>query len=142
MAVLAALLGSASAPALASGEPWRISEATGAVSVQRPGRQEIAARPGALQPGDTVTTGEGGRAVLVRGEDYLVVAPGTRLRLPAEEVSGGVTRLVEEIGNVIYRVRRRAVQHFGVETPYLAAVVKGTTFSVTVDESGASVQVL
>src|SRR3546814_7909473 len=32
--------------------------------------------------------------------------------------------------------------HFGVQTPYLAAVVKGTTFSVTVDGTGASVQVV
>ena len=33
------------------------------------------------------------------------------------------------------------VQHFAVQTPYLAAVVKGTRFTVTADGKGASVSV-
>jgi hypothetical protein len=39
-------------------------------------------------------------------------------------------------------VEKRNVHHFEVATPYLAAVVKGTQFRVTVDNSGSRVDVL
>jgi hypothetical protein len=39
-------------------------------------------------------------------------------------------------------VEKRNVEHFEVETPYLAALVKGTQFRVTVKRSGARVDVL
>src|SRR5690606_9806762 len=38
-------------------------------------------------------------------------------------------------------VERRNVQHFSVQTPYLAAVVKGTRFTVVVDGRSARVNV-
>jgi hypothetical protein len=39
-------------------------------------------------------------------------------------------------------VERRNVKHFEVETPYLAAVVKGTQFRVSVNAAGTRVEVL
>ena len=56
--------------------------------------------------------------------------------------SGGLMQIFEQLGNVVFSVKKNKAPHFGVSTPYLAAVVKGTTFSVTVDASGASVQVV
>ena len=38
-------------------------------------------------------------------------------------------------------LEKRNVKHFEVNTPYLAAVVKGTQFRVSVDEKGAKVNV-
>src|SRR3546814_14786860 len=43
---------------------------------------------------------------------------------------------------IVFSIKKKLTPHFGVQTPYLAAVVKGTTFSVTVDGTGASVQVV
>ena len=40
-----------------------------------------------------------------------------------------------------YDIGRQPNPHFGVDTPYLAAVVKGTVFSITVAEEGATLQV-
>jgi len=42
---------------------------------------------------------------------------------------------------MLYKVKRTGVPHFEVTTPMLAAVVKGTTFTVVVDQKGAAVQV-
>ena len=71
-----------------------------------------------------------------------MVAPGSQVRLPADAAKGAVTQLVEEAGNVVFMIKKMAMPHFAVQTPYLAAVVKGTTFSVSVDDKGASVHVL
>jgi hypothetical protein len=50
-------------------------------------------------------------------------------------VSGATYRIVH------LRAEARRVKHFEVQTPYLAAVVKGTHFIVTADSEGASVSV-
>jgi len=91
--------------------------------------------------GDVISTARDGRAVLVRGQEYLVVSPNSRLKVVEPGASGSVTQIFEELGNVVFKIEKKSTPHFGVQTPYLAAVVKGTTFSVTVTDAGASVQV-
>ena len=137
---LAVLLASTSAFAETPG--WVVSESSGKVAIVSTGISRVAIRGGQLVAGDFVTTGATGRAVLVRGEEYLVVAPSTRIRIAEPAKSGGFTQIVEHFGNVIYKIKKMTMPHFAVETPFLAAVVKGTTFSVTVTEKGAAVQVV
>ena len=133
------MLGSAAA---AQGAPWRISEVTGEVSVSEGGRSRAATRGALLSSGATVTTRARGRAVLVRGQEFVVVSPRTQLRIPeAAQARGGIIQVLADWGTALFRIERRETPHFGVQTPYLAAVVKGTTFTVNVGEAGASVQV-
>ena len=130
-ALFAVLAATCSTPALAGPAGWSISEASGPVTIARAGISKVATRGSAVTPGDVVTTGRGGRAVLVRGTEFMMVAPASQLRLPAEEQATGVTRVIEEFGNVVFMIKKKMTPHFEVRTPYLAAVVKGTTFSVT-----------
>jgi hypothetical protein len=132
----------ASGTAFAGTPGWSLSESSGQVSIISTGLVKAAVRGGVLATGDVVNTGRNGRAVLVRGEEYLVVAPNTRLRVADPAKTGGLTQIVESFGNVIYKIKKMTMPHFAVDTPFLAAVVKGTTFSVTVTEKGASVQVI
>ena len=60
----------------------------------------------------------------------------------AAEQATGFTKLLQDLGNAVYKIEKRGVPHFGVTTPYLAAVVKGTTFSITVDDRGSTLQVV
>jgi FecR protein len=138
--IVASLLTTGAAFAGAPG--WTISESSGKVAVLSTGVVKVAVRGGTLATGDFVTTGGNGRAVLVRGEEYLVVAPNSRIRVADPAKSGAMTQIIEHFGNVIYKIKKMTMPHFAVETPFLAAVVKGTTFSVTVTEKGASVQVV
>jgi FecR protein len=131
-----------SSPALAAPDGWRISEKSGTVTVLHSGVSKIALQGNAVAVGDVISTGLNGRAVLVRGQEYLVVAPGSRLRVADPAPSGGFVQIIQDVGNVIFKIKRKSTPHFAVQTPYLAAVVKGTTFSVTVSEAGASVQVI
>ncbi len=138
--VIVSLLASAAAYAGAPG--WSLSETSGQVTVASTGLVKAAVRGGGVSAGDIVSTGRTGRAVLVRGEEYLVVAPNSRIRVADPAKTGGMTQIIEQFGNVIFKIKKMTMPHFAVETPFLAAVVKGTTFSVTVTDKGASVQVI
>lgn len=141
--------------AFASGEAtaqtnWRVSESSGDVRVAVNGQTRPVTRGMLLASGSVVASNSGGRAVLVSGRDYVVLSPSSRVRLPgapARVIPAGsptmatMTQVISEAGTALYRIEHRATPHFRVQTPYLAAVVKGTVFSVTVNRTGASVQV-
>ncbi|HEX8064712.1 MAG TPA: FecR family protein [Allosphingosinicella sp.] len=120
---------------------WRVTEAAGAVQVQHGGRTGAAMRGAALQPGDVVTTGANGRAVLVRGQEYVIVSARTRVRLPAAAEERGIVQMLQDWGRATFRIEKKATPHFGVKTPYLVALVKGTVFTVIADGKGAQVAV-
>ena len=122
---------------------WRVSEVSGDVRISEGGRSRAATRGALLASGSTITAGGRARAVLVRGQQYVTVSPNTQLRVaePQAQQSRGFIQIITDWGSALFRVDRREAPHFGVQTPYLAAVVRGTTFTVTVGPSGASVQV-
>ena len=94
-----------------------------------------------LSPGDELVTGATGRATLVKGADYIVVAPRSQLRVPTTAEPTGFTRVIQTLGTLLFKVQHTGVPHFAVDTPMLAAVVKGTTFTVTVDKQRSAIQV-
>ncbi|WP_010218173.1 FecR family protein [Sphingomonas sp. PAMC 26621] len=139
---IAIIAAGCSSTAMATEPGWTVSETSGPVQIGHGGLSKVATRGLGVAAGDTVTTGPGGRAVLVRGSEYMMVAAASRLRLPVEVQATGFTQVVQEVGNVVFMIKKKMTPHFEVKTPYLAAVVKGTTFSVGVTDKGASVQVL
>ena len=138
-----ALLIVCASPAMAKdAAAWVVTQKSGDVRVIRDGVQPASVQVrSALSAGDVVATGTNGRAMLTRGDDYVVVAPGSRLLLPKEDKKSGFTRLVQQVGTMLYKVKHTGVPHFAVETPMLAAVVKGTSFTVVADDRRAVVQV-
>ena len=139
--VLAPLLMAIGGTALAQTPAWRISEVSGQVTIIENGGSRAATRGMLLAQGSTIATAAQARAVVVRGQEFVVVSPRSRLRIPQAQTSGGIVQMLTDWGTALFRIERRSTPHFGVQTPYLAAVVKGTTFTVTVGEAGASVQV-
>jgi hypothetical protein len=95
-----------------------------------------------LMPGNTIRTGRNGRVLLVRGEESILIAPNSVVGLPSEKKEGLATTIKQQAGSILLEVEKKNVKHFEVETPYLAAVVKGTQFRVTVTASGAKVDVV
>src|SRR5688500_2574638 len=121
--------------------PWKVSEVSGDVKVVENGRPRAALRGALLASGATIVTGQSARAVIVRGGEFVVVSPNSRLRIAEPAQQRGIIQAVVEFGTSLFRIERKATPHFGVQTPYLAAVVKGTVFTVTVGGKGATVQV-
>ena len=127
---------------VAHAESWHITERTGTVSVLHQGVSKIAFEGNEVATGDTISTSANGRAVLVRGSDYLIVAPSSRLRVVNPSSPNDLVQIIEDAGSAIFKIKHLDKPHFGVKTPYLAVVVKGTTFSVTVSPAGTAVQVI
>ena len=95
-----------------------------------------------LKPGDIIRTGRNGRVLLVRGEETILISPNSVIGLPTEKKDGLSTTILQQAGSILLEVEKRNVKHFEVETPYLAAVVKGTQFRVSVNATSTSVDVL
>ena len=121
---------------------WSISKSSGEVWVTTSGAEQASLRQeDPLKPGDVIRTGRNGRVLLVRGEETILVSPNSVIGLPTEKKDGMSTTILQQAGSILLEVEKRNVQHFEVETPYLAAVVKGTHFSVTVNAASTSVNV-
>ena len=132
-------------PAVAAGaqDKWIVMQLSGDARVIHPGLQPASLKVNAqVVSGDILVTGVTGRATLVRGADYIIIAPRSELRLPTTPEATGFTRVVERIGTMLFKIQHTGIPHFAVDTPMLAAVVKGTTFSITVDQNRSAVQVI
>jgi len=139
----ALILGMASAASAAEDGVWSVSKATGEVWVATTGAQPVSLNQDeALKPGDTIRSGRNGRVLLVRGEESILISPNSVVGLPAEKKEGLSTTIIQRAGSILLEVEKRNVKHFEVETPYLAAVVKGTQFSVTVNAGSTKVGVV
>ncbi|QOZ70786.1 hypothetical protein WN72_34175 [Bradyrhizobium arachidis] len=141
--VAALILGMASAAHAADDGVWSVSKSSGEVWLATDGAQPVSLnQDGTLKPGDTIRTGRNGRVLLVRGEETILISPNSVVGLPAEKKEGLSTTIIQQAGSILLEVEKRNVKHFEVETPYLAAVVKGTQFSVTVGAGSTKVGVL
>ncbi len=121
---------------------WQVSRTTGEVWIGSQTAQPVALNnQTALNPGAQIRTGANGRVLISRGEETIMIAPNTQLSLPKQASGRLNTTILQRFGTVLLSVNKKNVKHFSVETPYLAAVVKGTKFLVTVTNSGARVQV-
>jgi hypothetical protein len=93
-----------------------------------------------LAEGSRVATGERGRVVLSRGTSTVTVAAQSETEVGGAR-SGVLYRFFQYLGTILLRIENGPDRNFQVRTPYLAATVKGTVFSVSVDGQGAVVHV-
>lgn len=143
---------------------WRVVVVTGQVRSRVSGGDWLPVAEGRIIGDRTrIETGEDGQLLLFNGRDSIAVSPGTSLVLPTGQQDSGVMSIIQDSGTARYDVESRrssgswrhdlvdtgrprasdapSAERFQVETPYLAAIVKGTTFSVSVAQDQASVNV-
>jgi nitrogen fixation protein FixH len=124
---------------------WRAVEVRGSVTVQEPsmGLQQLSRSLKAgesISAGALISTGADGRAVLSDGRDAINVFSHSRIRLPVS-ASGAETSFFQYLGRVRYKAGARKQGSLSVDSPLLAAVVKGTVFVVEVGPGGDRVHV-
>jgi FecR-like protein len=125
------------------GSPWRVSKSSGEVWMTTSGVQKASLTDDTLlKPGDSIRTGRSGRVLLTRGEETILISPNSVVALPEKSQDGLSTTIIEQAGSILIKAEKRNVKHFQVETPYLAAVVKGTQFRVDVGQKGSRVEVI
>ena len=69
------------------------------------------------------------------------MAPNSDMKLGDDKGNSLFTDILQTIGTLMFQVETKPRQKFQVTTPYLAATVKGTTFTVSVRKEGAAVHV-
>ena len=94
---------------------------------------------GSVVPDDRVIkSAPGGRITLVRGAETIELGPDTTAQISDKS---GFTTVYNHEGTVGIDAEARNVQHFAVQTPFLAAVVKGTAFTVQSNARASTVSV-
>ena len=94
---------------------------------------------GSVVPDDRVIkSAPGGRITLVRGAETIELGPDTTAQISDR---AGFTTVYNHEGTVGIDAEARNVKHFAVQTPFLAAVVKGTAFTVESDAKASTVTV-
>jgi hypothetical protein len=144
LSALAVVFSLLSALMLATGvaaADWSVARTAGEVWIVSGGIQRAALSSGTeLTAGGALATGRSGRVLLVNGGDTITVGPNSMIVIPAAG-GNGYTAVLQQAGVVEFDVEKQSRPHFAVETPYLAAIVKGTHFVVAVGDTGGSVEV-
>ena len=136
-AILALVLFSTS---IAAADDWVAAKLRGTVQ-QLVGEQWVAlARNDVVSDDRTIRTGSTGRVTFQRGEETIELGANTEIRIH-DRPDERFTTIEQQSGTVAIEADALKVKHFAVETPYIAAVVKGTKFVVTSDDTGSSVLV-
>jgi hypothetical protein len=94
-----------------------------------------------IDAGSVVRTDGSGMMELTNGKDTVRLSPSSEIELPAGRIGDPVTRVIHWIGTAFFHVGKRPGPQFEVDTPYVVAIVKGTKFTTTVSDAGASVAV-
>lgn len=129
-------------PSLGAERAWRLDRMSGDVTVTDGTGKPYAIGPGfVVRPGDRVVTGANGRALLSRGADSIVMSLNAAIEIPLTEKEGETPTVVQRQGSATFDVEKLGVPRFIVETPQLGAVVKGTNFTVEVQEAQTAVSV-
>ncbi len=94
-----------------------------------------------LYAGDSIWTGRGGRILLRNDQGSVLLAPRSLVKIPAQALPSNFSVLFQTHGKVSADVNKRRKRHFSIQTPYLAAVVKGTEFDVEIEKKQTRVSV-
>lgn len=120
---------------------WLVQKTSGSAVYSWNSDAQLALQKGlVLDRGATVQTGDSGRVLLVRGEESVFIGPYTVASIAAQPTDMSTTVILQS-GRASFAVRKKPQKHFSVETPFLAAVVKGTKFDIAVGPSSAEVSV-
>ncbi|MHB0952866.1 MAG: FecR domain-containing protein [Allorhizobium sp.] len=88
-----------------------------------------------------IVTGARGRLLLTRNKESITFQPNSLASLTTSGFFVRKTEIAAQYGSMLFDIETRNRPHTSVQTPFLAAVVKGTKFDVTVTRNKASVNV-
>jgi hypothetical protein len=137
----------ATALALAGTPAWAteisVTSISGQVTVLERGHSVGAAVGAALTLPVEIHTGADGNIDLQQLGSKLHIGPNSTVAMPDAGPQGSmVDKIKQGAGYVLYNIKSRKTQPLSVETPYLVAVVKGTLFTIAVQEHAAEVALM
>lgn len=125
----------------ASADDWTADKLRGQVLQLIDNQWQPLSRGMVVPDSRVIRTLGSGRVTFTRGNETVDVGPDTQIQIYDKGGRKPFTTVKQYFGSVSVEAEVEQVQHFAVQTPYLAAVVKGTRFTVTSGRTGASVDV-
>jgi hypothetical protein len=141
--VCAFVLGALTYPvnvAWADSNSAQIERVAGTVKILVAGKQVAASRGAVFALPARVETGNDGSMRIQQPSSTLDIGPNSVVLLPG--ASGGEEKIIQNLGRVLYSIKPRKARTFSVQTPYLVSVVKGTVFSVAIEDDATQVALL
>jgi ferric-dicitrate binding protein FerR (iron transport regulator) len=124
----------------ASADDWTAVKLRGVVLHLVDGTWTRMARGDVVPDGDVIRTLMGARVDMQRGAEVVTLGGNTQVQI-FDKDGQQFTTVKQYFGTVEIEAEVQDVEHFAVQTRYLAAVVKGTHFVVRATDSGAEVAV-
>lgn len=129
-------------PVLAAEGDWQVAKTSQQVAYTLDKQKWTPVRAGDVVPNNAwISTGPRGRVQLVRGVESISFQPNTLAGIFTRGAGDRKTDVYQQTGVLDLEVEKRSRPHTSVQTPFLAAVVKGTNFRVSVDKAQAKVSV-
>lgn len=140
-ATIATALAVAGTPAWAT--EITVTSTSGQVALLERGHSVAAVVGATLTLPVEVHTGSDGNIDLQQLGSKLHIGPNSTIAMPDAGPQGSmVDKIKQSAGYVLYNIKSRKTQPLSVETPYLVAVVKGTMFTIAVQEHAAEVALM
>ncbi|MFB9138781.1 FecR family protein [Maritalea porphyrae] len=121
-------------------DDWVASKLRGGVFIFKSGEWVQLKRGDVVSDDSAIQTAKNARVVLQRGKESISLRGDTRVRI-SDKNGSQYTVVSQDFGELTVDVEKRNVQHFEVRAPLLAAVVKGTKFTVTADRNGGAAEI-
>ena len=120
-------------------DDWTAVRLRGDVFVYRDGWVKLE-RGDVVSDDSIVRTLGRGRVSFERGPETIDLLPDSQIRI-VDQTGRKFTTVMSDYGGVAIDAEVQNVEHFSVATPFLAAVVKGTRFTVSSNDDGSEVSV-
>ncbi|MDP8998054.1 MAG: FecR family protein [Pseudomonadota bacterium] len=113
----------------AAADDWVAQKLRGEASVFVNGRWVHLKRGDVVATSDVVRTMKDGQVEFIRDKETITLGPNTQIQI-FDRTGRRYTTVYEAFGTVRIEANVENVQHFSVQTPFVAATVKGTIFTV------------
>ncbi|WP_155897712.1 FecR domain-containing protein, partial [Aureimonas ureilytica] len=121
---------------------WRVERISGTAWTIESIEKRTALKVGMLVPeGLTIATAKSGRVRLSSENNIMTLGPGSVAVVRPQHGFSSKTEVLQRIGSIEFDIEKRSAPHFTVQTPYMAAVVKGTSFTISVSKTDAKIGV-
>ncbi|HTO28582.1 MAG TPA: FecR domain-containing protein, partial [Devosia sp.] len=121
-------------------DDWMVDRLRGEVLVLSDGSWSPLQRGDIVSDSSRIRSVEGSRVTFTRGAEAIELSGATEIRI-FDQQGERMTTIMQAYGTVTVEAERLQIQHFSVQTPFLAAIVKGTRFTVHSDDMQSSVDV-
>ncbi|WP_416357551.1 FecR domain-containing protein [Aureimonas phyllosphaerae] len=121
---------------------WRVERVSGTAWAMESNEKRDVLTTGMIVPeGRTIATAKASRVRLSSENNVMTLGPGSVAMVQPKGFFSSKTEVLQQTGSIAFDIEKRSAPHFTVKTPFMAAVVKGTAFTISVTRTDTKIGV-